>query len=114
MRNKLLAAGLPVLLLSASMPAASAFEIQADQIRSEDGRTYLYRDNVEIRFDPEEHFEISADEITEQDGVARYSGNVRIAFKTMQLQTDDVRVSRTPDGSHVMSSRTADLVVGEP
>lgn len=111
MRHKLLAASLPVLLFAISIPAASAFEIQAGHIRSEDGQRYLYRENVEIRFAPEEAFEISADEITEEDGATRYSGNVRIAFKSMRLEADQINLIRETDGGQLITSENADLTV---
>lgn len=111
MKTKFLAAVLPALLASVAPSVASAFEIQADHVRSEDGRSYLYRENVEIRFAPEESFEISADEITEADGVAVYSGQVRITYKSMQLETDTARVERGTGGSHVITAQNADLTV---
>lgn len=114
MKSKLLAAGLPALIVTASLTAASAFEIQADSIRSEDGSGFQYRDNVEIRFAPEESFEISADEITERDGVALYSGNVQITFATMRLETDKASVRPGADGNHLIKADEANLTVGQP
>jgi len=114
MKNQFLAAGLPVLFLSATLSAASAFEIRADHIRSDDGVSYEYRDDVEILFASDETFEISADEMTEADDASLYSGNVRIAFKSMQLQTDKASVSRDPDGNLRIRSKAADVTVGRP
>ncbi|MCK7614191.1 hypothetical protein [Roseibium sediminicola] len=114
MKSKLLAASLPAFFVAASVTTASAFEIQADSIRSEDGSRFQYSDNVEIRFAPDEAFEISADEITEQDGIARYSGNVRITFAAMRFETDTASLRPDADGSHLIMSENADMTIGKP
>lgn len=114
MKSKLLAACLPAFLVAASVTTASALEIQAESIRSEDGSRFQYSDNVEIRFAPDEAFEIAADEIAEQDGIAHYSGHARITFAAMRLEADTASLRADADGSHLIKSENADMIIGKP